>query len=169
MGMFQLQNLVIQVPFSTLTALVVFRARKVVKIRLKHFSVVLMGNDRNCTLNRVCIFRVQNHVIQTQFSTLLALVVFGLGKVVKIRPKHFSVVLTRNGKNCTPNRVGTFRVQNRVIRAWFSTLPARGLLGGVRARKIRPKYFSVVLMKKDKYCTLNSVSIFQVPKRVIRA
>jgi len=31
-------------------------------------------------------------------------------------------------KNCTPNSVGLFCVQNQVIRAWLSTLPARGLL-----------------------------------------
>jgi len=31
-------------------------------------------------------------------------------------------------KNCTPNSVGLFWVQNQVIRAWLSTLLARGLL-----------------------------------------
>jgi len=132
-------------PVFNFTALVVFRARKVVKIRLKHFSVVLMGNDRNCTLNRVCIFRVQNHVIQTWFSTLLVLVVFGLGKVVKIRPKHFSVVLTGNSKNCTPNRVGMFRVQNRVIQARFSALPAPLVFGPGKVAKIWSKHFLFIL------------------------
>jgi len=44
-------------------------------------------------------------------------VVSGPGKVIKIRLKHFSAVLTGNNKNCTPNIVGMFRVQNGVIRA----------------------------------------------------
>jgi len=30
----------------------------------------------------------------------------------------------RNDKNCTPKRVSMFRVQNRVFRARFLTLPA---------------------------------------------
>jgi len=60
-------------------------------------------------------FRVQNLVIRTYFSTLIAPVVFGLEKVVKIQLKHFSAVLTRNYRNCTLTRVGIFRVQNQVI------------------------------------------------------
>jgi len=55
------------------------------------------------------------------------MVVSGPGKVVKIGPKHFSVVLMRNEKKCNPNIGGMFRVQNRVIRTRFSTLPAPGL------------------------------------------
>jgi len=39
------------------------RAQKVVKIRPKHFSTVLMGSDRNCTTNCMCMFRVPNVVI----------------------------------------------------------------------------------------------------------
>jgi len=48
---------------------------KVVKTKLKQFSTVLKGNDKNCTLNRVGIFQVQNQVIQSRFLTLPVLVI----------------------------------------------------------------------------------------------
>ena len=54
-------------------------------------------------------------------------VVSGHGKVLKTWLKHFLAVMTGNDKNCTPNVVGMFRVQNEVFRARFSTLPAPGL------------------------------------------
>jgi len=40
------------------------------------------------------------------------MVVYGPGKVVKIRLKYFLAVLTGNGKNCTPHIVDIFWVQN---------------------------------------------------------
>jgi len=43
-------------------------------------------------------------------------------KVVKIRLKHSSVVLTRNDKNRSSNSIGMFRVQNRVICPGFQPL-----------------------------------------------
>jgi len=55
-------------------------------------------------------FHVQNPVFRARFSTLPATVVPGHGKVVKIRPKHFSTVLIKNDMNCTTNYVGMFRV-----------------------------------------------------------
>jgi len=56
---------------------------KVVKIQLKRFSTVLTGNDKNCTLNRVGMFRVQNQLIRSRFFTLPALVVLGSEKSSK--------------------------------------------------------------------------------------
>jgi len=56
--------------------------------------------------------------------------VSGPGKVIKIWLKHFSAVLTGVDKNCTPNTVGMFQMQNGVIRARFSTLPTLGLFWG---------------------------------------
>ena len=84
---------------------------KVVKIRPKFFFV-LMGNDKNCPLQSVGMFQALNRVFQTRFSALLAPVVPGVGKFVKIRRKHFSAVLIRNDKNCFLNNVGIFQVQN---------------------------------------------------------
>jgi len=84
MGMFWVQNRVIRVQFSTFPSLVVFGLEKVAKIRSKLFLVVLMGNDKNCTVNRVGIFQVQNQIMRARFSTLPLLVVFGLGKVIQI-------------------------------------------------------------------------------------
>jgi len=48
-----------------------------------------------------------------------------------------------NDKNYTPISGGLFRVQNQVIRARFSTLLARGLLGGVRAGKFDRNIFQL--------------------------
>ena len=45
------------------------RTRKVVKTRSKHFSTVLTRNDKNCTSKSVGMFRVQNWVFRTRFST----------------------------------------------------------------------------------------------------
>jgi len=75
----------------------------------------------NCTKNYVGMFRVQNWVIQDRFSTLPALVGLAPENVVKIRPKQFSATLATNDKNCTPNNVGMFWAQNRVIWARLST------------------------------------------------
>jgi len=65
------------------------RARKFCKNLTETFSVVLAGNDKNCTSNSVGMSRVQNWVIWAPFPTLPTSVVSRLGKVVKIRPKHF--------------------------------------------------------------------------------
>jgi len=87
------------------------RTQNVAKNRAKHFSTVLRRNDKNSTPKSVGMFRVQNRVLRAQFSTLPAAVVPGLGKVVKIRLKQFSTVLTENDMNITTNYVGMFRVQ----------------------------------------------------------
>lgn len=81
-------------------------------------------------------------------SSRPAPVVPGPGKVIKIRPKHFLVVLTKNRKKHAPNSVGTFQMQNCVIRARISTLLASLVPGPKKVVKIRPKHFSVLLLKK---------------------
>jgi len=83
-------------------------------------------------------------------------------KVVKTRPKHFSTVLTRNDKNCTPKSVGMFWVQNRVFRAQFSTFPATVVPGPAKVAKIRPKHFSTLLIENDIHYTTNYVGMFLV-------
>jgi len=170
---------------------VVSRVGKVIKIRLKHFSAVLTGNDKNCTpnivgmlgwkmessglifqlcllqawtsgvrthkshqnstktffsrtderndknyiLNTVGKFRVQNQVIFARFLAFPTLVLFGPEKVVKIRPKYFTVVLTGNDKNYTPNIVGMFWEQNGIIRIRFKLCLLQSCSGGVWTRK----------------------------------
>ena len=87
------------------------RTWKVVKTRPKHFSTVLTRNDKNCTSKSVSMFRVRNRVFRARFLTLPTVVVPGPEKGVKIRPKYFSPVLTKNDMNITTNYVGMFRVQ----------------------------------------------------------
>jgi len=109
---------------------VVSRPKKVVKIRPKHFSIVLAGNNKNYIPNTVGMFWVQNRVIRGRLqlcSIWATLVVSKFGKVIKIQPKHFSNVLTWDDKNCTPNSVGKFRVKDRFILSCFSTLLAPGM------------------------------------------
>jgi len=65
----------------------------------------------------VGIFRVQTGVIWAPFSALHAPSALGGDKVVNIQLKHFLAVLMANDKNCIPNSVGIFWVQNRVILA----------------------------------------------------
>jgi len=119
---------------------------KVVKIRPKLFSTVLTGNDKNNTTNCVGMFRVHNRVILARFSTLPAPMVLGPEKVVKIRPKHFSVVLKANDKKCTSNCV---LVQNQVIRPRSSTLPTSGLLWVARAQKSRQNSTEIFFKRTD--------------------
>jgi len=125
-SMFWVQNRVIWDRFSTLPALVVPGPAsmvpgpgKVIKIWSKIFLAILTGNDTNCTPNSVDMFRLQNRVIHARFSTLPAPVKLGPGKVVKIRPKPFSLTLTENDKNWTTKCVGMFWMQNRVIGSGF--------------------------------------------------
>jgi len=118
---------------------------KVIKIQPKHLLTVLTGNDKSCTTNCVSMFRVPNVVIWTPFSTLVAPVVPGLEKVVKIGPKHFSVIPMGRDKNCVPNSVGNIRVQNQVIQARFSTLPVPMVARPGKVVKIRQKHFLTVV------------------------
>jgi len=85
---------------------------KVVKIRSKYVSVVLARNDKTCTPNNMGMFRVPNQIIRARFSSLLASVVPGPEKVMKIRQKHYSVVPMGNNKNGTTNSVGMLRLKN---------------------------------------------------------
>jgi len=91
----------------------------------------------------------------------LAPVVSGPEKVVNIRLKHFSAV-TGKDKNCILTSMGMFRVQKRVIWAWFSTLLAPVVSRRKKVVKIRLKYFLVVFTWNDKNCTSNNVSMFRV-------
>jgi len=84
------------------------------------------------------------------------LVVSGPGKVINIRLKHFLAVLTGNDKNCTPNSMRMFRVQNRVICSRCKTFPALVVFGSEKAVKIWGKYFLAVLTEKDKNCKTKS-------------
>jgi len=108
MGMFLVPNVFILARFSTLVTPVVPEPGKVFKIRPKHFLAIPMGNDKNCIPKSVGMFRVPNIVILTRFSTLVAPVVLGPWKVVKIWSKHFLAILVGNDKNCTPKSVGMF-------------------------------------------------------------
>ena len=167
MSIFRPLNRVLWDRFSTLPARVDSGPGKVVKIRAKHFSAVLMGNDGNCVPNSVGKFRVQNQIKRARFLTLPTPMVPRHGKVVKIRLKHFSTVLTGNDKKCTTNCVSMFRVPNVIICIWFSTL-ARAVVSGLeKVVKIRPKHFLVVLIGRDKNCTSQSVSMFRPLNRVI--
>jgi len=53
------QNQVIYGWFSICCAIMVYGPVKVVKIQLKYYSAVLMGNGKNCTSNIVGMFWVQ--------------------------------------------------------------------------------------------------------------
>jgi len=131
--------------FSTFLASAVLEPEKVVKIRPNYLSIVLTGNERNCATNCIGMFQAPNILIQAKFSTLGAPVMPGLGKVVKIQPKHFFVVLIGNDKICTPKSVGMFRALNRVIGAVFNF----SCSGGVRALKSREKLSEIVFTHKD--------------------
>jgi len=52
--------------------------------------------------------------------------------------------------------------QNQVICWWFSICRAIVVYGPVKVVKIQLKYFSAVLMKNSKNCTLNIVGMFWV-------
>ena len=135
------------------------RAWKLRQIRPKHYSTVVMGNNKNCTSKSMGMFWVQNRVIRVQFLTFPPLVVFGLEKVAKSWSKLFSVVLMGNDKNCTVNCVDIFRVQNQVMRARFLTLPPLVVFGLGKVIQIWPKYFSAVLTTNNKNCTPKSVGM----------
>jgi len=132
--MFQVQNRVFRARFSTFPAPLVLRPEIVVKTWQNYFSIVLTGNDRNCTTNCVDKFRVRNIVIYARFSTLVVPVVARPGKVVKIRLKHFFAVPMRNDTNCIPKSVGMFQALNRVI---YTPIFNFTCSGGARARKSR--------------------------------
>lgn len=55
-GTFPVKNKVILAPYLTLLILAMSVIEKVDKIWLKHFLVVMMGNDKNCTRNNVGMF-----------------------------------------------------------------------------------------------------------------
>jgi len=67
--------------------------------------------------------------------------------------------------------VGMIQVQNQVIRARFSALPAPVVFGPEKVGKIRSKYFSAALTGNYKNCTPNSVgpaSVVSGPTKVIK-
>jgi len=124
-------------------------ARKVVKTRSNYFSTILTGNDRNCTTKCVIMFGVPNVVIWVRFQLWLCRLVPGPGKVVKIRPKHFFVVLMRNDKNCTPKSVSLFRALNRLICVPFSTFHCPIVPGPEKVVKISPRPLLSVRIEND--------------------
>jgi len=147
----------------------VIRAQLWVDSRPIHCLAVLMGNDNNCTRKSVGMFRALNHFAPGPIFNFACSCVPGLGKVVKIRSKHFSTILTKNNNNCTTNYIGMFRVQNWVVRVWISTLPAPVGLVPEKVVKIRCKQFSATLTTNYKNCTPNSVGMLPVQNWVIRA
>jgi len=101
---------------------------------------------KNCNPNTVGMFRVHNRVIRARFSALPPPMVLRRKKSSKFNWNIFqlyrqeiirtatqtvwgllrwcpvpqnSYVMAGNDKNCIPNSVPTFRVQNRIIRARF--------------------------------------------------
>lgn len=102
---------------------------------------------------------MQIRVIQTQFSILSTLVVPGPEKLVKMRPEHFSVVLTRNDKKCTSSSVGMFRLPNRVKRARFSKLPALVVSAPEKVVKIRSQHFLAILTGNHRKGTQKGVGM----------
>jgi len=134
-------------------------ARKVGKSRPNYFLTVPTGNDRNCTTNCVGMFGVPNIIISVRFSTLAGPAVPSPEKVVKIRSKHFFVVLTGNDKNCTLKSVGTFRALNRFIWTPFSTFPSPLCSGPEKVVKFCPTPSFPVRIKNNEKCVPNSLGI----------
>jgi len=122
-GMFRALNRVIWLPVSTFHAPAVLGPETIVEICPRLFLPVRIKTARNASQIVWVYFSCQKWVIQTRFSTLTAPVVLEPEKVVKIRPKHFQPYWSQNDKNCVPNKVGMFLVQNWVIHARFSTFP----------------------------------------------
>ena len=171
LDMFRVQNRAIRTRFPTLPTPVVFEPEKVVKIWLKYFSVVLTENDNNCRPNNAHMFRVQNWAIGAWFSTLLALVVFGPRKVVKIQQISFSAILTRNDKNCTPNIVVYFESKLSHPSPNFNFAcsgPSLVVSRPENIAKIRPIHFLVVLTEIDKNCTQTTWVFFRLENWVIQ-
>jgi len=93
----------------------------------------------------------------------------GPGKVVKIWPNFFTAVLTRNGKNCTQNNVGTFRVQKKSSEPRFQLCLLLACSGGIRAGKsLQNLTETFLLTENDKNGTPNGVRMSQVQNRVIQ-
>jgi len=115
-------------------------------------------------------FRVQNHIIR--FSCFPTLVRFRPRKVVKIRTKYCSTVLTRNDNDCTQTLWVCFGCKIELSRLDVHFPCSRHVLvvsGPEKVIKTRLKHFSVVLMENGKNCTLIIVGMFQVQNGVIRA
>ena len=65
---FRVKSQVTRDRFLTFPAPMVIGVVKVVKIRLKYFSAILMENDNNSTPNSVGMFRVQNQIVWLCFE-----------------------------------------------------------------------------------------------------
>jgi len=127
-----------------------------------------MRNEKKYVQNSVGIFRVPKPSHPGSIFNF----VYSNGGQARKRCQNstetFLIVLTWNDKNCTPKSVGMFRVQNRVIWARFSTLPAPVVLELEKVVKIWPKHFSTVLIGTDTNCAPNNVGMFEMQNRVIR-
>ena len=135
-------------------------------------SAVMMENYKNCIqIVWVCFGckTLSSLYWWAQLSTFPVPVVPRPEKVVKIWWKHFSTVLARKDKNCTPKSVGMFQALNRVICSPFLTFPTSVVLRPEKVVKIRLKHFSTFLMGNYKNCTANCEGMFWVPNVVIWA
>jgi len=153
--------------------LVVFRVRKVVKIWPKKFSAILTRIDKNCNPNSVIMFRVQNGVIRTRFTTLPAPGLHWWFSGPKKSSKFDRNIFQphwRETIRTAPQLVRVcFGCKTKYSEPDFQLCQLDAYSGGVQARKIWPKHFSIVLLGNDRNCTLNNVSIFRVPNWVVRA
>jgi len=87
----------------------------------------------------------------------------------KFNRKIFQSYWLQNDKNCVPDNVGIFRMQNRAIRARSSTFPAPVETRPGKVIKIRSNYLSTVLTENDRNCTRNCVGTLVVPNVLIWA
>jgi len=87
----------------------------------------------------------------------------------KFNRKIFQSYWLQNDKNCVPDNVVTFRMQNRVIRARFSTFPAPVETWPRKFIKIRSNYLSTLLIENDRNCTINCMGTLVVPNVLIWA
>jgi len=134
---------------------------KMFRSKFDYFS----GNDKNWTPKSVGMFRAQNRVIYASFSTFPPSMVPGPEKVINIWSRHFLAIRIGNDKKCVPSNVGIFQVENRVIRARFSTFPALVVPRPVKVIKIWQKHFSK-MTRNNKNCTPNCAGMFRVQNRV---
>jgi len=136
--MSQVQTGVIQVWFSTLPAQLLFRPGKVVKIRLKKFSAILMRNDKNYSPNSVGMFWSKTESFGPDFQLcLLQACSRGVWARTcrKIWPKYFSAIMTEIDKNCTQTVMVFFGFKTESSRPDFQLCLVGACSGGVWHRK----------------------------------
>ena len=112
MGMFRVQNGVIRAQFWTSPVSSLFWSctdpKKSSTFDWNFFQPYSRETIRTAPQNIVGMFWVKNRLICVRFSTFPTLLLSAHRKEVKIWTKYFSIVLTRNDKNWTPNIVVCF-------------------------------------------------------------